>query len=68
MVAGWMWGRIVSGGGFATRLDGPIANRPQAASLPHMLELCLSAKTEWRDSFRKKAMVKTCSNAAIDAP
>ena len=30
-----MCGRIVSGGGFETRLDGPIANRPQVENLPH---------------------------------
>ena len=32
-----MWGRIVSGGGFETRLDGPIENRPQVENLPHSL-------------------------------
>jgi len=35
-----MWGRIVSSGGFETRLDGPIANRPRVGNLPHERNLC----------------------------
>ena len=30
-----VWGRIVSGGGFVTRLAEPMENRPQVANLPH---------------------------------
>jgi len=33
-----MWGRLAACGGLVTRLsERPIANRPQAASLPHMM-------------------------------